>query len=270
MATVATPIEGPASPREPRRAAAIARMDRIFFSAMAMLFLVIVLFGFAQTYFLVGRIALPPWKHAFAGPRPLIVHIHGAVLTAWFVLLVVQTRLVATRRVRLHRRLGYAGMGVASLGVVVGFLVTCEHLARAFPPGDAKIVTAGGNLAVLFDVLIFGVLVALAYFYRNNPAAHKRLILIGTVAILPPAIARSSFFSLHHFWLVTVGIAYALIVMIAIYDLISRRRVHPATIGGGLFYLLVMNSWVAHTLSNNRGWWFDLAVQAQNLGRHLT
>ena len=160
-------------------------------------------------------------------------------------------------------------MAVAALVVLVGFLVTCEHLARAFPPGDTKIVTAGGNLAVLFDVAIFGVLVALAYVYRHKPAAHKRLVLIGTISILPPAIARSSHFTLSHFWLATVGIAYALILVIALYDVISRRRVHPATIGGGLFYVLIMNAWVAHTLSANRGWWFDLAVHAQNFGRHL-
>lgn len=270
MATVAAQIEEPAPPREPRRAATIARMDRIFFSAMAILFLGIVLFGFAQTFFLAGRIAVPPWKHAFAGQRPLIVHVHGAVLTSWFVLLVVQTRLVASRHVRLHRRLGYAGMGVAALVVLVGFLVTCEHLARAFPPGDTKIVTGGGNLAVLFDVLVFGVLVGLAYRFRNNPAAHKRLIVIGTIAILPPAIARSSVFILKHFWLAAVGTAYALVLVIAIYDVISRRRVHPATIGGGFFYVLVMNAWLAHSLSGNRGWWFDLAVQAQNFGHHLT
>lgn len=269
MATVAAQVEQPAPPREPRRAATIARMDRIFFSGMAILFLAIVLFGFAQTYFLAGLVPLPHWKRAFAGPRPLIVHIHGAVLTSWFVLLVVQARLVATRHVRLHRRLGYAGMVMAALVVLVGFLVACEHLARAFPPGDSKVVNGGGNLVVLFDVIVFGVLVALAYSYRRNPAAHKRLILIGTIGILPPAIARSSLFIVSHFWLAAVGIAYALILVIVIYDVISRRRVHPATIGGGLFYVMLMNAWLAHTLASNRGWWFDLAVRAQNFGHHL-
>ena len=269
MATVAAKTDPSVPPREPRRAKTLARMDRIFFSAMAILFLGIVLIGFAQTYFLAEFVPLPHWKRAFAGPHPLIVHVHGAVLTSLFLLLVMQTRLVATRHVRLHRRLGFIGMGVAALVVLVGFLVVCEHLSRAFPIGDNKIVTSGGNLAVLFDVLIFGVLVSLAYIYRNNSAAHKRLILIGSIAILPPAIARSSAIILHHFWLAAVGIAYSLILIIAIYDLISRRRLHPATIGGGLFYFLLMNVWVSQALAANRGWWFNLALQAQALGRHL-
>jgi hypothetical protein len=269
LATVVTEANPTIPPRQPRRTAEIARLDRIFFSAMPILFLSIVLFGFAQTYFLAGIVPLPHWKHAFAGPHPRIVHVHGAVLTAWFILLIVQTRLIAARHVRLHRRLGYAGMALAALVVIVGFLVDCEHLARAFPLGDRKIVTGGGNLAVLFDVLIFGVLVGLAYFYRRNPAAHKRLMLIGTIAILPPAIARSSQLILSHFWLLAVGTAYALILIIVLYDVISRRRVHPATIGGGVFYVLLMNFGLSQVLAANEGWWFDLALQAQNFGRHL-
>lgn len=269
MATVADPIEQPTLPREPRRTAHLARMDRIFFSSMAILFLGIVLFGFAQSYYLAGLVPMPRWKHNFAGPHPLIVHVHGAVLTTWFVLLVVQTTLIARRHVRLHRRLGYAGMAVAVGVVVLGALVVCEHLARGFPPADPKIsAKGGGSLTTMFDLVVFGVLVAFAYFNRNKPAAHKRLIMIGTIGILPPALARWPVLIAGHFW-VGVAVTYALVGLIAVYDLISRHRVHAATIAGGIFYFALRNSWLNDALASNRGWWFNLAVQAQNFGRHL-
>jgi hypothetical protein len=245
-------------------------MDRIFFSTMAMLFLGIVLFGFAQTYYLSGIVPLPPWKHGFAGPRPLIVHIHGAVLTAWFLLLVVQTTLISRRHVRLHRRVGYAGMGVAALVVVVGFLVVLEHLARSFPPSDHKIVTGGGSLGTVLDIIVFGVLVGFAYGFRNNPAAHKRLILIGTIGILPPALTRmpAPAFLAGHFQMALV-VTYVLVLLIVAYDLISQRRVHPATIGGGLFHVALLNAWTGMLLANS-GLWFALAVQAQRLGSSMS
>jgi hypothetical protein len=244
-------------------------MDRIFFSGMAILFLAIVLFGFAQTYYLSGFVPLPRWKHNFAGPHPLIVHVHGAALTAWFGLLVIQTTLVAKRQLRVHRRLGYVGMGVAALVVVLGFLVVCEHLARGFQAGDPRIsAKGGGSLTTLFDVIVFGVLVTFAYFYRHHPAAHKRLILIGTISILPPALARWPLFIAGHFW-VGVTITYVLILIIGAYDVISTRRLHPATIAGGLFYFALRNIWLNDLLASNRGWWFELAVHAQRFGHHL-
>jgi hypothetical protein len=53
--------------------------------------------GFARTYYL---------KSVFDGaPLPVLLHIHGAIMTLWCILFITQTCLVAGRRVDLHRRL---------------------------------------------------------------------------------------------------------------------------------------------------------------------
>ena len=79
------------------------RFDSAFFSAMAVVVLVSVLVGFSQTY--------------FVAPLPnLIVKIHAAVFSLWIFLLIVQTSLVATNRVDVHRRLGLFGFGLSCLG----------------------------------------------------------------------------------------------------------------------------------------------------------
>src|SRR3954469_20626880 len=86
------------------------KFDHLFFSTMALFMLVTVFVGFARTYYLAG---------VFHAPLPsLIVHIHGAIFTAWIVLLVTQTSLVARRRVDIHRRLGIAGFLLACLMVI--------------------------------------------------------------------------------------------------------------------------------------------------------
>ena len=254
---------------QPRRTAANPRGERVFFSGMAVLFLVTVFFGFAQTYYLFGLVEFPHWKRALAPPHPLIVHIHGIVLSLWFLVLIAQTSLVAAHRVRLHKRLGLAGFALACLVMLVSFATLCEHLARAFPPGDPRIAgEGGGSFETIFELIIFAVLVYFGYRYRSNPAAHKRLMLIATINLLPPALTRWPVL-IHGNFNFALIVTYGLVLVIVMYDLLARRRVHPATLGAGLFYVALRNPLLISIVSDNRTWWLHLAIRAQNLGRHL-
>src|SRR5205085_5182898 len=84
-----------------------SRLDKYFFPGMALLMLATVFFGFARSYFLAGvfRAPLPNW----------LIHLHGAAFSSWILWLVVQTSLVATNHVDVHRKLGLLGFGLASL-----------------------------------------------------------------------------------------------------------------------------------------------------------
>ena len=60
---------------------------------------------------------------------------------------------------------------------------------------------------------------------RRQSAFHKRLMILGTMAITGPAIDRWGF-GLN----VTIGVILALPLLVLTYDLWSLRRVHRATI----------------------------------------
>ena len=77
--------------------------ERRFHVAIAGALLFTALAGFAPTYFLKAVTHAPALS--------LLTHVHGAVFTAWLVLLLVQSGLVAGRRVAWHRRLGVFGGG---------------------------------------------------------------------------------------------------------------------------------------------------------------
>ena len=64
-----------------------SRYDHIFFQAFAVFAGVAVFLGFMQTYYLPGVFTVPTWKTNLLPPHPLIVHIHGVLFSAWFVLL---------------------------------------------------------------------------------------------------------------------------------------------------------------------------------------
>jgi hypothetical protein len=59
-----------------------------------------------------------------------LLHIHGAVMSGWVLLLVLQTGLIAAHRVRWHRRLGVFGAVWAALLVIVGSFTTLHAAAR--------------------------------------------------------------------------------------------------------------------------------------------
>ena len=206
------------------------RRERLFYTGMAVAFVVTVFAGFARTYYLrpyFGTPALSP-----------LLHLHGVVFTSWLVLLLVQTALVAANRTRIHRRLGVAGAVLAALMVFVG-CVTAVIRAKegAAPPG------APSPLAFLTiplgDMLVFAILVGAGFYFRRRTDVHKRLMLLATIAILPAATARLPFAFIQEFGpLAFFGLADLFIVVCLLYDLYTRRRFHRATIWGGLLIVV--------------------------------
>src|ERR1700733_9027953 len=100
-----------------------ASSERKLYFALTLAILIAALAGFARTYYLHGFFGLE-------APRPLI-WVHGAVMTGWVLLLVVQSTTVRLRRIRWHRRLGWASIGYASLMIVLGISATSSaaHIA---------------------------------------------------------------------------------------------------------------------------------------------
>ena len=54
-----------------------------------------------------------------------IFYLHGTVFSLWFALLAYQTFLIRQRSLRLHRKLGYAGIGLGVVVVMLGCYAGC-------------------------------------------------------------------------------------------------------------------------------------------------
>jgi hypothetical protein len=142
------------------------RRDDFFYSVMAAVALVVVLIGFARTYFLAGL---------FWAPLPnLLVHIHGAAFTLWIILFITQISLVSARRVDLHRRLGLLGFVLAVVMILLGTVTASDRLARhVAQPGTDTIEEVRAFYAVpLGDMLMFSTFVYFGYRNRFQPAVH--------------------------------------------------------------------------------------------------
>lgn len=204
--------------------------DRRFYLTATIVIAALVFLGFAPTFYLnsVFEKRNLPWLYI----------LHGTIFTSWIVLLIVQSALISAKRVRVHRKLGYAGGVLALLMIFVGVRIAIASVQRSFsPPGAPPPLVF---LAVpIFDMLFFASVVGSALWYRNRPEVHKRLMLVGTLAILPAATAR---IFLHFTTNAVIFKAYAVSLLLVLaclaYDYFNHRRVHSAYLWSGLFFLI--------------------------------
>lgn len=207
----------------------VRRRERLFYIGMAVAILITVFAGFSRSYFLKAHFGTPELS--------LLLHAHGLVFTGWVLLFLAQTTLVAARRTDIHRRLGVMGGVLAVLVLILG---TATAIIRA-KGGSAPVpgVPPLAFLAIpLVDMLLFASLVGAAFYYRHRADVHKRLMTLATVSLLAAPIARLPFEFMKAGPPAFFGVADLFIVAMLVYDLVTRKRLHPATIWGGLLILV--------------------------------
>lgn len=201
------------------------RRERLFYTGMAFAIALTVFAGFSRTYFLKSYFGAPPLV-------PLL-HLHGLVFTSWILFFLVQNLLVATNRTRIHRRIGIAGVVIAGLIVLVG-------VATALIRARQNFVLSGDTAALSFltiplgDLLLFSALVGAGFYFRRRADVHKRLMLLATISILPAAVARLPLAILQAGPPAFFALTDIFIVLCVLFDLLTLRRVHRATLIAGL------------------------------------
>jgi hypothetical protein len=202
------------------------RPSRRFHTGLALALLITAIVGFGPTYFYKGFYNKPPLT-------PLL-HVHGMVFTAWLVLLVSQSALVATHRVDLHKRFGIAGAFLAAAMILVGIMTAIEGARRGVAtPGLEPLVFMVFPIGA---VVMFAAFIGAAIWKRRKPETHRALILLGTVSIMTPAIARLSFVGRNPVLALAISLLFVIAAMI--FDWISRRRVNSIYIWGGILIFL--------------------------------
>lgn len=226
------------------------QFDRRLFAIAAILFPLIIVLGFAPTYYLRALFA--------AGPLPSwVLHVHGLLMSAWVLLFVTQVYLISARRVRLHQRLGLAAIGLACLIVMVGLLTALQAAKYGFAPPPLGIPRLRFLAVPFFDLVMFAALFSAAIAYRRKPATHKMLMLLTAINFLPPALARLMLHApplqpLGPLWFFGVPTLAALLCVAL--DTWHHRRVNLVFLAGALLLiasfvgrlaLMQTNAWMA-------------------------
>jgi len=236
---------------------------RWFFVWMAGACAFVAFAGFAPTY----------WLQLPAGTvvgSPLL-HLHGLLFSAWTLFVLLQTMFAARGRIERHRAWGLLGISLATAMVLVGVAVANDVLATRLAAGFGDRARAF-HIASISLMTLFGGLVFAAIASVTRPEIHKRLMLLATISVMPPAIARV-FFAFS----VGVGpglrpglgpprtveslmapslVADMLILAGLVYDWRTRGRPHLAYLIGGAAIVAVQ---VVRDPISTTEWWYAMA-----------
>lgn len=229
---------------------------RFFFVIMASAVIVTVFAGFAPTFYL---------RSSFPQDRPMsfLLHIHGIVFSAWVIVFLVQTLLIAGGSRGLHQWLGWIAVVIAATMIILVVAAMVEQLrrVRGFPPPPLALALSA------FDIAVFAMLVGAAIYLRRQPDWHKRLMLSATILLLGAPMFR---FVIHYVGIKNMSEASiastlavdAFFLPCFTWDLMTDRRIHPAYFVA--FLLIVLDQFVQVKVVT---WtpWIDLSTTLQRL-----
>src|SRR5688572_14129180 len=220
--------------------------ERRFFLAIAILFPVIALIGFAPTYY------LKPFFNTAPIPR-LIIHLHAFLMAAWIVLFVTQVYLIRSTRIKVHQRLGLISIVLAVAVFVTGMATAIAATKYGSASTPAGVHPLEFLVVPFFDVVVFAILFAAAVYYRRNAANHKRLMLLTVLNFLPAPIARFPFGLTETYgplWF--FGVPDLLAIAFVVIDTWQNRKLNKVFLGGAVF--MIASHWLRLPLSSTQAW----------------
>jgi hypothetical protein len=219
-----------------------AFLSRYFYFSMALAMAGLVVWGFSRTVEANLFHAKPQ--------RPLLLWMHGTAFATWMVFFILQSALVRTRKVSVHRLLGWFGATLATVMVVLGFTVSI--VMTRFDMSVLHQTDVASFLSIPFeDMIVFGTCIALAIYWRTRPEYHRRLIFIASCVLMDAAIGRFDFWYNHSIFYAGLDL---LIVLGMMRDWIVDGRAHKVYLYA-LPPMILLQSLAVYMWRVNPVWW---------------
>jgi hypothetical protein len=156
--------------------------DRALFWAAAIGFPLLVLVGYARTYYLSPLFVHKPLANS-------LIHAHAFIMSTWVVYFTAQIASIRTKNVRIHMTMGWVGVALALIVIGVGMwaAVDAHFIRHTAPPG---VDPHAFFMVPLVGMILFVIYFAGAIYYRKRPAEHKALMLMTAINFVAAAIAR--------------------------------------------------------------------------------
>jgi hypothetical protein len=141
--------------------------------------------------------------------------------------------------------------------VIVGLLTAITAARLNSPAMMGAGLTAKQFLIVpITDMILFTIFLGLSLRSLKNYEAHKRLMVLATLSLIPAAIGRiAGIFEISNV-LVILLIQHGILYGGVIFDFVKMRRIHPVYIWGGLSLVAVH---LARFSLGTTEWWDAIA-----------
>jgi len=148
------------------------------------IFIILIMIGIQWGFYHTYTSEFPNFKN-----KTTTIHIHGALLMMWLILLIVQPLLINKGKAQLHRTIGKVSYILGPLIIISLFLIGKGGYERSL-----GIVPEQEILGVMvLDIrgfLSFAIFWALAMFYRKDPASHMRYMIATGILAIGPGVGR--------------------------------------------------------------------------------
>jgi hypothetical protein len=194
-----------------------SRVIRSFYFLMSLLIAALVAYAFSQT---IEQNLIHP-----SVPRPSVLYAHAVIFFGWVALFMAQTALIQVRNIRLHRRLGLAGLAIGTAIPIVGIATALTMARFNVGTGSNPHDDAAAFLVVPFnDMIFFSITFGLAVWWRRKPEFHRRLMFLATCLLTAAAFARFPFITMDEFRFYA-GVDLLILLGVG-RDLFATRQVH--------------------------------------------
>ncbi|MGA9801501.1 MAG: hypothetical protein WBQ68_20950 [Terriglobales bacterium] len=184
------------------------KRDRFFYTCCGAIFLVLTVIGF-RNYIFGGRL----FNGAPINPAMLAAIVaHSSAVFAWFVLFFAQSLLIATQNRRVHMKLDWSVLVIASMIAVTGPFVAIrstglENMTVFDWPARPFL------LVMLTEIALYVVFVVIGVLNRKRPRIHRPMMLLASLSLISGATGRiplvNSIFGFHQ-WMALFGPVVAL------------------------------------------------------------
>lgn len=205
------------------------RAERTFFLGMMATIFLLVAWGFAPSFYLREWMTPPPTHIDRPGWMGWMFIAHGVLFTTWLLLFSVQTVLIGSKQLPLHKRIGQSVyplyFAIVAMGLFVGYL------GARYGFHDVPFDSVTFSALPWLVILAFAVLAWAGLNERRDPQRHKRLMLLAIIAIADAGIGRVAVF--HAFLPPWMSATVLLLIPLIVWDLATLHRVHRTTVKGG-------------------------------------
>lgn len=162
-------------------------MPYVYRNTAIFIFLILigVQWGFYQPY----TSQFPHFKNATT-----LIHIHGALLMIWMLLLIVQPLLIHAGKAQLHRQIGNVAYILGPLIIISLFLIGRGGYLHGHGVAPENMML---NFIVLDmrGFLSFSFFWSMAMLYRKKPATHMRYMIATGILAIGPGVSRGLMYS---------------------------------------------------------------------------
>ncbi len=252
MATTATELEAIAKPRPRPRVRGRTR----FYLAVALILAGSMVFGF---YFDLPKYVLHPTVDF-----PPVLRWHSAVFVAWMLLYLTQTLLVQTRNVRIHRMLGWFGLGLAvimpPLGIATAIVMRrfdLLHFQSQNVPRDLAFLAAP-----FADIVAFTPCAWLGIALRKRRDYHIRFMFLSIACVAETGFGRIPVPGASTWFFLSNVAFYAAAI---VHDRVTLGHVHKV-LAWGVPLIMLDEGFAVYLWQVHPQWWLAICRALTGVG----